>query len=214
MATTKKITPKTLEAARAKLARRLIKTLGKKKSAPKVARLDWHVEAVRLHVSGLTVAEISRKLHKPFERVRDGITSELSKVSGDFADRVNERREIVSHQLDRIIRGSIEAADDGDANSAFVVISALEKKTKLFGLAASEKIDISGGLSLSFDAHVALMSRLEKLIGPSEEVAPVKNDLPIQLPETDEGASPVVSGEPITGGSLGVDLHVADLGER
>lgn len=208
----KKITPKTLEAAKAKLARRLTKTLAKKQPAPKVPKLDWHAEAVRLHVSGLTVAEISRKLQKPFERVRDGITAELAKVSGDFADRVNERREIVSHQLDRIIRGSIEAADEGDANSAFVVIAALEKKTKLFGLAAAEKVDITGGLSLSFDAHVALMSRLEKLIGPSEEVAPVKNDLPIQLPEADEGTSPIVSSEPIAGGSTGVDLHVADLG--
>ena len=202
-----KITPKTIEAAKAKLAKRLAKSLGPKQPKPKVPKLDWHEDAVRLHVSGLTVAEIARKLGKPFERVRDGITAELAKVSGNFADRVNERREIASHQLDRVIRGSIEAADEGDTNASFVVIAALDKKAKLFGLLASEKIDITGGLSLSFDAHAALMARLEKLIGPTT------HDLPGPIPETDAGPGPVVSGEPIAGGSPGVDLHVEDLGE-
>lgn len=87
-------------------------------------------------------------------------------MTAGFAESVKQRREIKSAQLDAVIRGSLADAEAGVPSAASVVIAAVAAQTKLYGLAAAEKLDINAAITLSFDAHTELLGRLEKLAGP------------------------------------------------
>lgn len=139
----------------------------------------WRAEALRLHVEGWTFSQIARQLGKPASTVREGIDAELVDVTAGYTDQIKQRREVKSAQLEAIIRGHLPAAtgtvsdenEDGatakpDANAAFVVIACVNAQAKLHGLTAAEKVDINAAITLGFDAHTELLSRLEKIARP------------------------------------------------
>lgn len=140
-----------------------------KKKPRRVPALAWRSRALALYVAGWTYAQIAKRLELPASTVRDGIEAELVDETGGYADVIKQRREVKSRQLDAVIRGSLPAARAGLPNAAFVVIAAVDKQIKLHGLAAAEKVDVTGALTLNFDAHQELLSRIEKLAAPATD---------------------------------------------
>jgi hypothetical protein len=141
----------------------------RRKSEPKKRRRQpataaWRAEALRLYLDGWTFAEIATQLGQMKSTVRDGVRAELAEDIADATERINDRRAVKVAQLDAIIRGHLDDARTGDVRAASVVIAAIERQTKLEGLAVAEKLDVTAKMTLSFDAKEALATKLQELV--------------------------------------------------
>jgi hypothetical protein len=124
----------------------------------------WRHKALRLYLAGLSYSQIAEALGKQADSVRKGIDAELADETENYAEHIKRDRAVKCAQLDAILRGNLPKATSGDINSSFVCIAVIKEQVRIKGLASAEKIDVNAKLSLSFDAHQALLERIAKYV--------------------------------------------------
>jgi len=132
------------------------------RDARRAATKEWHAQALRLRIDGWTIRDIAKKFNKAPSTVHEAIESEIDAIP---AEDVKRLRQVHGAQLDDVIRGNIGGAKKGDTRAALAVVNAITAKAKLQGLNVREKLDVSGGLSLTLDAHQQLLDRISKMAG-------------------------------------------------
>ena len=97
--------------------------------------------ALALRCDGLTFAQIGAKLGVTEQAAHKAVQHELSAVAA-------ERRELAEHQLDfelsqidSVVRGMAPKAEKGDARAAMTILKAMERRAKLLGLDAPDKLE-------------------------------------------------------------------------
>lgn len=128
---------------------------------PKVQ--EWRNKALRLYLAGCSFAQVAQALDMKRDTVRQGIEAELSAETGSYVEDIRRDRAVKCAQLDTILRGNLQKASSGDINASFVCIAVIKEQVRIKGLASADKLDITGKLSVSFDATAELMRRLKKM---------------------------------------------------
>lgn len=106
----------------------------------KLARADWVAQAVTLAADGWSQREIAAKVGKSKTAVQKAIQQELQDRRAP-AEKIEEARDVMREQIDRLLRVWIPKAGDGDQQAAAVVARCWERRAKLDGLDAPARVD-------------------------------------------------------------------------
>lgn len=97
---------------------------------------------VRMRYAGKSYYDIAETLNISEDNVRAYLNRMFQKVK---APGVNELRETMAHQIDNIVERFIDDASRGDKLAAAIVLKALERKSKLYGMETAS-INLSAGI--------------------------------------------------------------------
>lgn len=140
-----------------------------RRAARAVAVKQWRKSALDLRVEGYTLTEIAKLLDKAVSTVHEAIEQEIAAIPAEAVARL---RKVEGDRLDAIILGNLPLAKRGIAEASFACIAAINARAKLFGLNATEKVKVSGSVSLTHDAHAELLERLNKVVAASKVGTP------------------------------------------
>ena len=106
-------------------------------------------QALELRIEGRPYAEIAEAMGVSIGTVFQYVAQAIDRLNGEEVRNADVARQMQLLRLDAIMRGSwTKATVDGNADAAAIVLRCLERQSKLLGLDAPQKVDITARLRL------------------------------------------------------------------
>lgn len=105
-------------------------------------------EALQLRIAGVPYWQIAEDLGEEEDTVRHWVLRQLEAYAGEEVRNADVARQLHLERLDAIMRGSWQKAAQGSADHATIVLRCMERASKLLGLDAPQKVDITHRLKL------------------------------------------------------------------
>ena len=134
---------------------------------------------LRLRKMGYDARQISDELDIPFDRVSNIIKSALKSLSKEMKGQAEEIRSLELTRLDELQTAIWTDCMDGKLTAIDRVLKIMERRSKLVGLDAPERLDIKADMKLEHmkEAKERLMSKILDMV-PEDEEEEVVAELP------------------------------------
>lgn len=109
---------------------------------------DPRHRALELRLGGMPYWQIAEDLGQLEDTVKHWVIRELEGLRGEEVRNAEVARQLQLARIDAVMRGSWDKATDGNADAATIVLRCLERSSKLLGLDAPQKADITHRLRL------------------------------------------------------------------
>lgn len=110
-------------------------------------------KALQLRIAGMPYYQIAEILEQTEETVTQWVTSQLQGLRGEEVRNADVARQLHLERLDAMMQASWPKALQGNADSATIVLRCMERSSKLLGLDAPQKVDITHRLRLMAEAE-------------------------------------------------------------
>tara|TARA_R110001599_G_scaffold174976_3_gene366982 strand:+ start:2652 stop:3140 length:489 start_codon:yes stop_codon:yes gene_type:complete len=139
---------------------------------------------LELRKMGLDATKISDELDVPLDRVRNIISGALKKLTKDMRGQAEQIRSLEMTRLDDLQAAIWMECMDGKLTAIDRVLKIMERRSKLVGLDAPERLDVKADLKLEQmkDAKERLMSKIMDMMPEDEEIVV---EQPMALPVSD-----------------------------
>lgn len=105
--------------------------------------------ALELRLAGKPYWQIAEELGEEEDTVKHWVARELESLRGEEVRNAEVARQLHLERIDAVMRGSwTKAVTEGNSDAAAIVLRCLERSSKLLGLDAPEKVDITHRLRL------------------------------------------------------------------
>ena len=134
---------------------------------------------LRLRKMGYDARQISDELDIPFDRVSNIIKSALKSLSKEMKGQAEEIRSLELTRLDELQTAIWSDCMDGKLTAIDRVLKIMERRSKLVGLDAPERVDIKADMKLEHmkEAKDRLMSKILDMV-PEDEEEEIAGELP------------------------------------
>lgn len=105
-------------------------------------------QALQLRISGMPYWQIAEEMGQREDTVKHWVLEQLQRLNGEEVRNSEIARQLHLERLDALLRGSWMKALQGNADSATIVLRCMERSSKLLGLDAPQKVDITHRLRL------------------------------------------------------------------
>lgn len=109
--------------------------------------------ALQLRIAGMPYWEIAETLGVEEWQAVEWVTSQLQGLRGEEVRNADVARQLHLERLDALMQASWPKALAGNADSATIVLRCMERSSKLLGLDAPQKVDITHRLRLMAEAE-------------------------------------------------------------
>lgn len=149
-----------------------------------VAQRTVAKNVLKLRKMGLDAQQISGELDVPVDRVRNIISSALKALSKEMKGQAEQIRSLELTRLDELQTAIWADCMDGKLTAIDRVLKIMERRSKLVGLDAPERVDIKADMKLEHmkEAKDRLMSKILDMVPEEEEE--VAGELP--APEVED----------------------------
>lgn len=120
-----------------------------KTSPSKISKAEKMAVAVELRKAGHTLQEIADSLQCSKPYAHKLVTEALRELARQSAQSTEELRELESIRLDALWEQAYKLAMSGDLSAINTCIRISERRSKLFGLDGIQKLEQSGGVTIS-----------------------------------------------------------------
>ena len=134
---------------------------------------------LRLRKMGYDARQISDELDIRFDRVSNIIKSALKSLSKEMKGQAEEIRSLELTRLDELQTAIWSDCMDGKLTAIDRVLKIMERRSKLVGLDAPERVDIKADMKLEHmkEAKDRLMSKILDMV-PEDEEEEIAGELP------------------------------------
>lgn len=116
---------------------------------PLITKTERMASALDLRKSGLSIRAISDVLQCSKTQTHRLITEALAELAKHSTQSAEELRELESTRLDALWEKTFEDAKNGNLSAINTCIRISERRSKLYGLDGTQKIEHSGGVNIS-----------------------------------------------------------------
>jgi hypothetical protein len=110
-------------------------------------------KALQLRIAGMPYHQIAEELGVDEWQAAHWVTTQLQGLRGEEVRNADVARQLHLERLDALMQGSWPKALAGNADSATIVLRCMERASKLLGLDAPQKVDITHRLRLMAEAE-------------------------------------------------------------
>ncbi len=122
-----------------------------KTSPRRVRTTEQTIKALDLRKKGHTYTEIARKLECARSTACRYVLSELENLADQCREEAGQVRDLELARLDELYLKAWEAVEDGNIAAIDRCLRVQERRAKLLGLDAAEKVDLSGDIVIVDD---------------------------------------------------------------
>jgi hypothetical protein len=105
-------------------------------------------KALQLRIQGMPYHQIAEELDAEEWQVAEWVTRQLQGLRGEEVRNADVARQLHLERLDALMQANWMKAMDGNADSSTIVLRCMERSSKLLGLDAPQKVDITHRLRL------------------------------------------------------------------
>jgi orotate phosphoribosyltransferase-like protein len=144
-----------------------------------VAQRTTAKNVLKLRKMGLDAQQISGELDMPLDRVKNIISNALKALAKEMKGQAEQIRSLELTRLDELQTAIWTDCMDGKLTAIDRVLKIMERRSKLVGLDAPERLDIKADMKLEHmkEAKERLMSKILDMV-PEEEEEEVAGELP------------------------------------
>ena len=110
-------------------------------------------QALQLRIQGMPYWQIAETLDVEEWQATLWVTNQLNGLRGEEVTNADIARQLHLERLDALMKANWQKALDGKADNAVVVLRCMERASKLLGLDAPQKVDITHRLRLMAEAE-------------------------------------------------------------
>lgn len=142
-----------------------------KAAAPKVAKEAKASIALSLRIEGMSYAAIAAQMGIAVSNAYNLVSDALAKLEAETAEKAAEIRRIEVDRLDAMLKALWPAVKQGEPRAIEVSLKTMERRSKLLGLDAPTKQEVSGpdgGAIPIEDARALLGERLAAIAASAD----------------------------------------------
>jgi hypothetical protein len=110
-------------------------------------------KALQLRIQGMPYWQIAEEMGEGEDTVTYWVTSQLQGLRGEEVRNADVARQLHLARADALMKANWAKAMTGDVNAATIVLRCMERSSKLLGLDAPQKVDITHRLRLMAEAE-------------------------------------------------------------